>query len=72
MRVPSEVLHRYCLAVLRVGGVRDDVAAAVADGLIQTSVRGVDSFEGDGLSRADERGGGDGGNVRVGGGVARA
>lgn len=39
---PDE-LERFALAVLEAHGVRGDVAGCVAEGLVQTSLRGVDS-----------------------------
>lgn len=41
--VPVDSLRHFILSVLSKAGVRDDVAGYLADGLIQTSVRGVDS-----------------------------
>ncbi len=41
--IPVETLRSFILSVLSKAGVRDDVAGYLADGLIQTSVRGIDS-----------------------------
>ena len=43
IRVPAEELQRFCLDVLEASQVRQDVAAHVAGGLVQASLRGVDS-----------------------------
>ena len=43
IRVPAEELQRFCLDVLKASHVRQDVAAHVAGGLVQASIRGVDS-----------------------------
>ena len=42
-RVPMETLQRFSLEALHTAGVHQDVAQAVAEGLVQTSLRGVDS-----------------------------
>jgi len=41
--IPAENLQRLCLGLLSIRGVRSDVALHVARGLVQASLRGVDS-----------------------------
>ena len=43
VRIPAEALKGLCLELLSCNGVRSDVAYHVAEGLVQASVRGVDS-----------------------------
>src|SRR3989338_3183620 len=43
IHIPSEKLHLFIKEVLLKAGVREDVARCVTEGLIQTSLRGVDS-----------------------------